>query len=286
MRENVVSALILIFIFVAGFGLGLIFQGPTNVGLIEEKKEVKVIPVENYKIFSEVKTKLVAVNQNGDGVLTNLTVRAIPGNGRVLVDVESILFWIDTQQSIQIAKKVAEDYIERNITNADITYTIDIPNTTLVGGPSAGAAFAVATIAVIENKTIRNDTVITGTIESDGKIGQVGGIINIASVFGMLGAAPVAAYCAAKAGVINLTKSFAKELAPEILVNCVAPGTIDTEMTRAGGEELIKWISENTPLKRIGNPQEIGKAVLFLASDDSSFITGHTLVVDGGYSLK
>ncbi|MCD6477920.1 MAG: hypothetical protein J7K87_02870 [Candidatus Aenigmarchaeota archaeon] len=177
MRENVVSALILIFIFVAGFGLGLIFQGPTNVGLIEEKKEVKVIPVENYKIFSEVKTKLVAVNQNGDGVLTNLTVRAIPGNGRVLVDVESILFWIDTQQSIQIAKKVAEDYIERNITNADITYTIDIPNTTLVGGPSAGAAFAVATIAVIENKTIRNDTVITGTIESDGKIGQVGGII-------------------------------------------------------------------------------------------------------------
>ncbi|MCD6477919.1 MAG: 3-oxoacyl-ACP reductase FabG [Candidatus Aenigmarchaeota archaeon] len=113
-----------------------------------------------------------------------------------------------------------------------------------------------------------------------------GRIINIASVFGMLGAAPVAAYCAAKAGVINLTKSFAKELAPEILVNCVAPGTIDTEMTRAGGEELIKWISENTPLKRIGNPQEIGKAVLFLASDDSSFITGHTLVVDGGYSLK
>jgi 3-oxoacyl-[acyl-carrier protein] reductase len=115
---------------------------------------------------------------------------------------------------------------------------------------------------------------------------ECGRIINIGSVFGFLGAAPVAAYCAAKAGVINLTKSFAKELAPKVLVNCVAPGTIDTEMTRASGEELIKWISENTPLKRIGKPEEIARAVLFLASDDSSFITGHVLVVDGGYSLK
>lgn len=113
-----------------------------------------------------------------------------------------------------------------------------------------------------------------------------GRIINIGSVFGILGAAPVAAYCAAKAGVINLTKSLAKELAPDILVNCVAPGTIDTDMTRAGGEELIKHISENTPLKRMGKPEEVAKAVLFLASDDSSFITGHILVVDGGYSLK
>ncbi len=113
-----------------------------------------------------------------------------------------------------------------------------------------------------------------------------GRIINIASVFGILGAAPVATYCAAKAGVINLTKSFAKELAPEILVNCIAPGTIDTEMTQSGGKELIKFISENTALKRIGKPEEIAKAALFLASKDSSFITGHVLVVDGGYSLK
>ncbi len=115
---------------------------------------------------------------------------------------------------------------------------------------------------------------------------KFGKIINISSVFGIIGAAPVAAYCASKAGVINLTKSFAKELAPNVLVNCIAPGTISTQMTKAAGTEVIDWISKNTPLKRIGEPEEIAKAALFLASNDSNFITGQVIVVDGGYSLK
>jgi len=178
MKENIVFILIVLVIFSFGFAFGIVFQEPVASEENEECiEEVKNIPFENYNIFSEVKTKLVAVDSEGNGVVTNLTVRAVPGNGRVLVDVESLLFWIDTQQSIQTAKEVAENYIGEESKNLDLTYTIGIPNTTLVGGPSAGAAFTIATIAALENKTLRNDTVITGTIEPDGKIGKVGGII-------------------------------------------------------------------------------------------------------------
>lgn len=115
------------------------------------------------------------------------------------------------------------------------------------------------------------------------KQGQ-GRIINLASVFGQLGAAPVAAYTMAKAGVENLTKSFAKELGPEITVNAVAPAVCNTDMTKGAGPALIKYFQDNTPLKRMAKPEEIAEAVVFLAGSD--FITGQILNVDGGYGLK
>jgi len=94
------------------------------------------------------------------------------------------------------------------------------------------------------------------------------------------------AYCASKAGIINLTRELAMELSPyNINVNAIAPGVIATKMT----EDMLKnkktkeVLLANTPLGRVGQPEEIGKAVVFLASDDSNFITGHTLVVDGGW---
>jgi len=113
-----------------------------------------------------------------------------------------------------------------------------------------------------------------------------GSIINLASVYGFLGAAPVLPYTMAKGGIITMTKSFAKELAPNIRVNAVAPSNVMTDMTRGAGEEFIEFLREQTPLKRIADPKEIAKAILFLASDDASYITGEILVVDGGYSLK
>jgi len=111
-----------------------------------------------------------------------------------------------------------------------------------------------------------------------------GRIINLASVFGQTGAAPVVAYTAAKAGVENLTKAFAKELAPEITVNAVAPAVCDTDMTKGSGPKLIQWFKDNTPLKRIAQPEEIAASIVFLAQ--SNFITGQILNVDGGYGLK
>ena len=113
-----------------------------------------------------------------------------------------------------------------------------------------------------------------------------GKIISVASTAGEVGFMNTSAYCASKAGIINLTRELALELSPHnINVNAIAPGVIATKMT----EDMLKdkktkeVLLASTPLGRVGQPEEIGKAVVFLASDDSNFITGHTLVVDGGW---
>lgn len=113
-----------------------------------------------------------------------------------------------------------------------------------------------------------------------------GRIINMSSTYGFMGAAPVIAYTVAKAGVMNLTKSFAKELAPAITVNCICPGIIDTAMTSAAGEEFVAQCVKETPAARLGKPEDIAGAVCFLASGLADFVTGEVLVVDGGHSLR
>lgn len=113
-----------------------------------------------------------------------------------------------------------------------------------------------------------------------------GSIVNLTSTVGLLGVAPILAYSCAKGGLVSMTKAFAKELAPTIRVNAVAPSNVMTDMTKSAGPELIEFFCQETPLKRIATPEELAKAILFLASDDASYITGQTLVVDGGYSLK
>ena len=113
--------------------------------------------------------------------------------------------------------------------------------------------------------------------------GRRGRIINMASVSGIMGNPGQANYSASKAGVIGLTRTVARELAGRnITVNAVAPGFIATEMTAALGEEIREEIKKQTPLGRLGDPQDVADAVLFLASDAAGFITGHVLVVDGG----
>ncbi len=113
-----------------------------------------------------------------------------------------------------------------------------------------------------------------------------GTIVNLTSTVGLLGVAPILAYSCAKGGLVSMTKAFAKELAPKIRVNAVAPSNVMTDMTQSAGPDLIERFRQETPLKRIAKPEELAKAILFLASDDASYITGHILVVDGGYSLK
>lgn len=112
---------------------------------------------------------------------------------------------------------------------------------------------------------------------------RVGRIINIASIVGVSGNPGQANYVAAKAGVIGLTKTTAKELATRnITVNAIAPGFITTDMTDKLSEEVKKEMLKQIPLARLGEPKDIAKVVAFLASDDTSYITGQTLHIDGG----
>jgi 3-oxoacyl-[acyl-carrier protein] reductase len=113
-----------------------------------------------------------------------------------------------------------------------------------------------------------------------------GAIINMSSVVGRRGNAGQANYSAAKAGIIGLTKSLAKELGGRgVRVNAIAPGYIDTPMTQALGEDVRKAIVDATPLRKIGTAQDVADAVVFLSSDRARFLTGVVLPVDGGLGI-
>lgn len=113
-----------------------------------------------------------------------------------------------------------------------------------------------------------------------------GQIVNVSSIWGITGASCEVHYSAAKAAVIGLTKALAKELGPSnIRVNCVAPGVIDTEMNAALAQEDRSALADETPLSRIGSPEEAAQAILFLAGEQSSFITGQILSPNGGFVI-
>lgn len=113
-----------------------------------------------------------------------------------------------------------------------------------------------------------------------------GRIINISSVAGIIGNVGQANYAAAKAGLIGLTKAIAKEMASKnITANVVAPGFIQTDMTDALPQQIKDLAIQLTPLRRMGQPEEVAAAVAFLASEQAGFITGHVLTVDGGMTM-
>lgn len=113
-----------------------------------------------------------------------------------------------------------------------------------------------------------------------------GSIVNISSMWGISGASCEVHYSASKAAIIGLTKALAKEMGLSgIRVNCVAPGMIDTKMNASFSQDVFDQIKEETPLNKIGRPEDVAKAVLYFAGDDSSFVTGQVICVDGGYVL-
>ena len=133
------------------------------------------------------------------------------------------------------------------------------------------------------------DTNLTGTFNMTRNIvpfmikQKNGRIINLSSVVGITGNAGQTNYSASKAGVIGFTKSLAKEVASRnILVNAIAPGFIETDMTKVLSDNVKEAILNQIPLKRMGEAKEVAKLVKFLVSDDSKYITGQVINVDGG----
>jgi len=115
---------------------------------------------------------------------------------------------------------------------------------------------------------------------------KAGCIVNISSIWGQRGASCEVAYSSTKAAVIGLTRSLAMELAPSgIRVNCVAPGVIQTDMVKVLGEETLSDLAGQTPMGRLGTPEDIAAAVSFFAREEASFITGQVLTADGGFIL-
>ena len=115
---------------------------------------------------------------------------------------------------------------------------------------------------------------------------KMGRIINISSMWGLVGSSCEVHYSTAKAGLIGMTKALAKELGPSgITVNAVAPGVINTDMNAALSEDDREALINDTPLMRIGEPSDIAEAILFLADDKASFITGEVINISGGYVI-
>ena len=131
---------------------------------------------------------LPAVDQEGEGVAASLTVETKNGENRILTNIDKLIFWIDTQESIQTAKTVAKNITNIETYNIDIIYSIDANNADVVGGPSAGAALTVATVSVLKQEPLDQSIMITGTIDKNGSIGKVGGIDQKARAAKKLGA--------------------------------------------------------------------------------------------------
>lgn len=136
---------------------------------------------------TRIEMKIPAVNSEGEGVNTVLTVEASPGSGRTLTDIDNLLFWADTQHSMRVARRVAENITGKRMEDYDIVYTIEA-NASLIGGPSAGAALTMATIAALQNRKLKEGVMITGGINHDGSISPVSGILEKAQAAKSAGA--------------------------------------------------------------------------------------------------
>lgn len=113
-----------------------------------------------------------------------------------------------------------------------------------------------------------------------------GKIVNVSSIWGVSGASMEVAYSASKSAMIGYTKALAKELAPSgITVNCICPGVIDTKMNERLTEEEVLAVKSETPLGRLGTPEEVAELIWFLSSDKADFMTGQIITVDGGFTL-
>jgi len=166
-RSPVTTVTIYILIFILGVIIGNQILIPS-----ESFQQLNTLPVQNYSASANI---LAVKNNDNSGVLGKVTIEIYPGKGRVLMNTNPFLE-PDTQFSAETAVNVAQDYTKKDLSDKDVIISFDIGGE-LLGGPSAGAAMTAATVAAIEEKQVKEDVAITGTIMSSGEIGVIGGVI-------------------------------------------------------------------------------------------------------------
>ncbi|MEN2767988.1 SDR family NAD(P)-dependent oxidoreductase [Ornithinibacillus xuwenensis] len=238
----------------------------------------------------------VAVITGGVSGIGAATARLFASEGAKLVLVD-----MNEKTGVAFEEELKSQGAEAIFVKADVTIEADVKNifdTTLSTFGKVDVLFNNAGIGAVKpteeltyaewRKTVEVDLdgvflVAQAAIKEFLKAGS-GVIVNTASMYGWVGSPGSAAYNAAKGGVVNLTRSLGLEYAERnIRVNALCPGFIETPIL---GETDRGFLTNATPMKRLGQPEEMAKAVLFLASDDSSFMTGNSLVVDGGYTAQ
>ena len=204
------------------------------------------------------------------------------------------------QEALEVEKQVKDMGVDAISIKGDISKIEDVENLVSSAKEKFGSVYI-----MVNNAGITKDTLLLRMKEEDfDKVIDVnlkgvfnclktitpimvkqkhGKIINLSSVVGISGNAGQVNYAASKAGVIGMTKSLAKELGSRgINVNAVAPGYVETDMTEVLGDKYKDEIKKNIPLKRLGKPEDVANVVAFLASEDSNYVTGQVIHVDGG----
>jgi len=175
-KQLTIIVLIAIGLAIAGIIISN-FQTETKITSVQNTSAQTGTSTESQQVNSKTITiNIPAVDDQGNGVITKLKVQALSGEGRTLVNVDNLLFWVDTQYSIRTAKDVAQNITQINLSNVDLIYGIET-NASVIEGESAGAALTIATVAAIQNKTVNQSVIITGTIYPNGSIGPIGGVI-------------------------------------------------------------------------------------------------------------
>ncbi len=161
----------------------------------------------------------------------------------------------------------------------------------LINNAAVSSFGILSDISLEEWNRVMNTSVTAAFLYSKAVLSQMikkkrGRIINISSVWGLVGASCEVHYSTAKAALLGFTKALAKELGPSgITVNAIAPGVINTDMNSAISDEEMRALADETPIGRIGEPAEVANAALFLASDEAGFITGDVLNISGGFVI-
>jgi uncharacterized protein len=193
---------------------------------------------ESHSDVSYASIIIPAVDEEGEGLTTVLTVQIIPGEGRVLANIDKLLFWTDTQNSIRTSSKVASDITGIDLSDYDIIYTIKT-NATAVEGPSAGAALAIATIAALEHKRIDPKVLITGAVNHDGTIGPVGQILPKAKAARDIGARALLVPLLQSHEVTYETRKYCEQIGPaQICTTEKVPKKVD--ISEESGIEVVE----------------------------------------------